>query len=111
MHLLIQRVLRRHLFQARDDLRVFSGIEPRLEQRPPYLVSQQIKPTRLLLQPDRTGQVRQRPAPPQSQRLPQLPRALGRVGGLPAPPQQPLGGPCIGAVIAKIQQVAGRRGR
>ena len=48
---------------------------------------------------------------PQRQRLAQVAGAADRIGGLRPLPQQPLGEPDVGAVLAGVEQVTGRPGQ
>ena len=91
-------------------MRMLSGRQPRPGQAPPDLLVQQVQPPRLFLQPGQSGDVRQRAAAPQRQRLAQVPgtaRGISRLGALP---QEPLGQLHVGAVITKVQNVAWRAG-
>jgi hypothetical protein len=109
--LLVQRVLGGHLLQFGQQLQMFPGGQPGLGQRSPDPLEQQVQPSRLLLKPGQPGHVRQRPPAPQRQRLPQVPDPADRIGGLRALPQQPLGQPHVGAVVAEVKHIAGRTGQ
>ena len=110
MDLLVERMVGRRLLQLGYQLPVFPGGQPRVGQRVPDLLAEQFQPPRLLFQPGQPGQVGQRPPAPQGQRLPQVRGRAGRVRGLRALAEQPLGQQHVGAVVAEVQQVTGRPG-
>ena len=110
MDLLVERVVGGHLLEFGYQLPVLPGVQPRLGQHVPDLLAEQVQPLRLLFQPGQPGQVGQRPAAPQGERLAQVRGRAARVGGLRALAQQPLSQLHVGAILAEIEQVTGRAG-
>jgi hypothetical protein len=64
--LLVERMVGRRLLQFGYQLPVFPGGQPRVGQRVPDLLAEQLQPPRLLFQPGQPGQVGQRPPAPQA---------------------------------------------
>jgi len=78
----VKRMVSDHLLQLGNQLRVFTACQPRLYQGALDLPAQQAEPVRLLFEPGDAGDVRQRRAAPQRERLAQVrSRAAGSASG------------------------------
>jgi len=97
-----EEVVGRRLLKLGYQLPVLPGGQPRVGQRVPDLLAEQVQPPRLQFQPGQPGQVGQRPTAPQGQRLPQVRGRADRVGGLRALAEQPL------AVAADLGELGAR---
>ena len=107
---LVQRVVGHHLLQLGNKPGVLSRRQPGLRQFLPDPHLEQVQALRLRRQPGQFRDIGQRPAPPQRQRVLQVPHRAGRVGGLRALLQEPFGHLHVGAVAGELQDVTGRPG-
>ncbi len=82
--------------------------QPSADQRSAASQPQLVQPLSLLVKPRDPADVHQRPATPQRQRGPHLPRSIGKVGRLFALADQPFGDLHIGCLSTKLQRVARR---